>query len=93
MVHGSCIYNFLFFFFLDDSCCEFMKREIGYISKPKFPHIEFRFLFVNNTTFQGLLSHKERFPDGLSFSMVYSYECGACGTTIGYRPNKESFAN
>ena len=67
--------------FLNNSCCEFMKREIGYLLKQKFPHIDFRFLFVNNTTFQGLLSHKEQLPDGLSSGLVYSYECGACGAT------------
>ena len=58
-----------------------MKNEISRLLKFKYPHIDFRFLFVNNTTFQGLLNHKERLPNALCSSLVYSFKCGACGAT------------
>ena len=58
-----------------------MKREIGYILELKYPYIDIKFIFVNITTIQGLLSHKERLPEGLSSGLVYSHECGVCGAT------------
>ena len=67
--------------FLNNECCRFMKKEFGRILDFKYPHIDFRFVFVNNNTIQGLLSHKERLPDELSSGLVYSYKCGACGAT------------
>ena len=47
----------------------------------RFPYIDFRYVFINNLTIQGLISHKERIPDDLRSSLVYAYECGACGST------------
>ena len=57
------------------------KKEIGGFLRLKYPHIDFRFLFVNSTTFHGLLSHKEKLPDGLCSGLVYNFRCGACGAT------------
>ena len=67
--------------FLNNECCNFMKKEFGKILSFKYPHIDFRFVFVNNNTIKGLLNHKERLPDELSSGLVYSYKCGACGAT------------
>ena len=54
---------------------------ITQILNMKYPYIDFRFVFVNNNTIQGLLSHKERLPDELCSGLVYFYKCGACGAT------------
>ena len=67
--------------FLNEECCRFMKKEFSKILDFRYPQINFRFVFVNNNTIQGLLNHKERLPDELSSGLVYSYECGACGAT------------
>ena len=58
-----------------------MEKEFRRLLDFRYPHICFRFIFVNNNTIQGLLNHKERLPDTLSSGLVYSYECGACGAT------------
>ena len=67
--------------FLNNACSDFIKKELGGFLKLNYPHIDFRLVFVNNTTFQGLLSHKEKLPDGLCSGLVYTFECGTCGAT------------
>ena len=67
--------------FLNNECCNFLKRELRQILNFRFPYIDFRYVFINNLTIQGLISHKERIPDDLRSSLVYAYECGACGST------------
>ena len=67
--------------FMNNFICNFLKQELGRILCFRYPHIDFRFLFVNNRTIQGLLNHKERLPDVFCSGLVYSYECGACGAT------------
>ena len=64
--------------FLSNITCSFLKRELFKILNPSYPHIDFKFIFVNNFTIHGLLSHKERLPDGLRSGIVYLYECGVC---------------
>ena len=49
--------------------------------KLKYPHIDIRLVFINSITFHGLLSHKEKLPDGLCSGLVYNFECGTCGAT------------
>ena len=40
---------------------------------------------MNNLTIQGLTSHKEKLPVGLSSGIVYLFQCGACSATyIGH---------
>ena len=51
------------------------------ILNSKFPHIDFKLLFLNNNSMHGLLKHKEQLPDALCSGLVYKYECGACGAT------------
>ena len=65
---------------LNSECCNFRKRELRQIINSRFHYIDFRYAFVNNLTIQGLISHKERFPDDLHSSLVYAYKCGACGS-------------
>ena len=67
--------------FINNYCSDFIKNEINKIMKFRYPYIDFRFLFVNGCTLQGLLNHKERIPDELSSGLVYKYRCGACGAT------------
>ena len=67
--------------FINNFSCDFLKQEIGRILCFRYPQIDFRFLFVNKGTIQGLLNHKEKLPVALSSGLVYSYGCGACGAT------------
>ena len=67
--------------FLNNECCSFIKRELKKILDCKYPYIDFRYVFVNNFSIQGLLSHKESLPMDLRSSLVYAYECRACGST------------
>ena len=67
--------------FLNNECCSFIKRELKRILEYRYPYIDFRCVFVNNLSIQGLLSHKESLPMDLRSSLVYAYECGACGST------------
>ena len=67
--------------FLSNACCDFVQRELCKILDWKFPHINFRFVFVNNCTIQGILNHKEKLPKDLVSGLVYSYLCDACGAT------------
>ena len=45
--------------FLSNNCCDYIKQQLGKVLNAKYPHIDFKFLFVNNSTFQGILNHKE----------------------------------
>ena len=67
--------------FLNNKCCDLIRKELAFILSKSFPHIDFRYSFINNFTIQGLLKHKERLPDDLSSGIVYLYECGTCGAT------------
>ena len=67
--------------FISNSSCKFMKSHFTKILRPIFTHIDFKFVFLNNNTIHGLLSHKEKLPDALCSGLVYKYECGACGAT------------
>ena len=67
--------------FLNNECCNFLKKELRRILEYRFPYIDFRYVFINSATIQGLLSHKESLPMDLRSSLVYAYECGACGST------------
>ena len=67
--------------FLSNICCDFIQKELGQVLKMKYVHINFKFLFVNNVTIQGILNHKERLPKDLNSGLVYSYSCDACGAT------------
>ena len=67
--------------FLNNECCSFIKKELKKILEYKFPYIDFRYVFVNSFSIRGLLSHKESLPMDLRSSLVYAYECGACGST------------
>ena len=67
--------------FLSNVCYNFIQTELGKILRIRYPRIEFRFIFVNKTTIQGLLNHKERLPKDLLSGLVYSYLCDACGAT------------
>ena len=46
-----------------------------------YPHIDFRPVFFNNFSIKGLLSHKEKLPDGLCSGVCYNYTCDACSAT------------
>ena len=67
--------------FLSNICCDFILKELGHVLKGKYPHINFKFLFVNTASIQGLLNHKERLPKELTSGLVYSFLCDACGAT------------
>ena len=67
--------------FLNNRCCEVIKKELSWILTLKFPHIDFKFLFVNNTSIQSLLSHKERLPMDLMSGLIYCYLCDVCDAT------------
>ena len=67
--------------FLSNSCCDFIQKQVGKVLNVNYPHIDFKFLFVNNATIQGILNHKERLPKDLISGLVYSYLCDACGAT------------
>ena len=67
--------------FLNKKCCELLKKELLFLLLRSYPHIDFRFSFINNFNIQGLLNHKEKLPFSLSSSVVYLYECGACSAT------------
>ena len=67
--------------FLSNNCCAFIQKQVGKVLNVKYPHIDFRFLFVNNNTIHGILNHKERLPKELVSGLVYSYLCDACGAT------------
>ena len=67
--------------FLNNRCCDFIKTELDRALRWKFPHIDFKFLFVNNTSIHGFLSHKERLQTDLVSGLVYSYLCDVCGAT------------
>ena len=67
--------------FLNNECCSFLKRELKQILNSRFPYADFRYVFVNNLTIQGRISHKERIPGDLRSSLVHVYESGACGST------------
>ena len=67
--------------FLNNAACSFIKKELGHLFYNAYPHIDFKFLFVNNFSFQGLLSHKEKLPTELISGLVYLYECDACSAT------------
>ena len=56
--------------FLSNVCCNFIQTELGKILRIRYPHIDFRFIFVNKTTIQGLLNHKERLPRDLHSGLV-----------------------
>ena len=64
--------------FLSNIICSFLKRELFTILSSSFPHIDFKFIFVNNFTIHGLLNHKEKLPDGMRSGIVYLYQCGVC---------------
>ena len=57
------------------------KKELGKFLRSKFPHIDFKFVFVNNFTLKSILSHKEKLPSELVSGLVYLYSCGTCGAT------------
>ena len=65
--------------FISNASCKFIKSRFHRILSSRFTHIDFRYVFYNNNTLQGLLKHKERLPDSLCSGLVYKYECGACG--------------
>ena len=67
--------------FLSNAACKFIRLSVNKILTPNFPYIDFRFVFVNNSTIHGFLKHKEQLPDALCSGLVYKYECGACGAT------------
>ena len=67
--------------FLNNYICDFVKREIKRILYFRYPQIDFRFVFVNENTIQGLLNHKDKLPSDLCSGLVYTYRCGACGAT------------
>ena len=66
--------------FLNNESCNLLKKELRKILEYRYPYIDFRYIFVNNVTLQGLLSHKESIPMDLRSSLVYAYEYGACGS-------------
>ena len=67
--------------FISNMCCKLIQAELGKLVRIRYPYIDFRFIFVNNTTIQGLLNHKERLPGDLLSGLVYTYSCDACGAT------------
>ena len=67
--------------FLSNVICSLFQKELHRVLKWKFPHINFRFIFVNNSSIQGILSHKEKLPSDLTSGLVYTYLCDACGAT------------
>ena len=67
--------------FLNNKCSELLKKELTFLLSRSYPHIDFRFTFVNNFSIQGLLKHKEKLPTSLSSGVVYLYECGSSSAT------------
>ena len=67
--------------FLNNICSNFMKKELGTIFGRKYPHIDFKFLFVNNITIKSILNHKERLPSDLCSGLVYLYKCSVCNAS------------
>ena len=67
--------------FISNASSSFIQSNFNRFLRSYFPHIDFRFLFLNNYTIQGLLKHKDTLPDALSSGLVYKYESGACGST------------
>ena len=67
--------------FLSNNCCTYIRKQVGKVLNLRYPHIDFRFLFVNNATIQSILNHKEPLPRELTSGLVYTYLCDACGAT------------
>ena len=67
--------------FINNAACDFIKRDLGKFLFKCYPHIDFRFIFFNSMTIQGLLNHKEKLPTALTSGLVYHYQCDACSAT------------
>ena len=67
--------------FLNNYCCDFIKKELGNFLSLSFPQIDFKFIFFNSSTIKGLLNHKEKLQPDLRSGLVYLYECSACSAT------------
>ena len=67
--------------YINDICSTYMRKEIKKITERFYAHIDFRPVFFNPFTIKGLLSHKERLPNGLRSGICYIYQCSACSAT------------
>ena len=59
---------------------EKLKTELLCLMEKYFPSIKFRAILTNRFTIGSLFQHKDKLPDHMRSSIIYSYGCPQCGS-------------